>query len=136
MNKDEFRQWRLRMGGLTIDQTGIALGIARGTVRAYSDGHRDIPDRIVKLCELLEKQKIEGDLKMAKTGAENKQQSSGGVVSEMLTVAYLQAMARRNPVTAITVNRQSISDCMGEAVAALAGMGVTFNAPENNETAG
>lgn len=119
------------MGGLTIQATADLLGISKGTVRAYGDGNRKVPDYIEKLCELKEKQFVEGELTVAKAS------SPGGEVAQMLAVAYMQAMSRRNPVTAFTINRQAVGECMTEAVAAVVAMGVEFNAKgTDQQTAG
>ena len=149
MTSVQFRQWRLRMGKLTIQQSADALGCSFGSAKGYGDGNRDVPAYIEKLCVALEQEKNRQEFEMSKNRNKptapavannaSEQKPAGINIAAILANAYRQVRAKRSPAIAMTLNLQMLEQEMADALETLSQNGVEIHATDkakNNQTAG
>jgi hypothetical protein len=133
------------MGALTIQEAADYLGISFSSCRQYGEGRRVVPKYIANQCVLLEQNKNQEELTMAKLTAKNTNKAKDEAKADiaepmdeaaaMLATAYIQAMARRNPSMGLTTNRASVLQDMAEALKTVASQGVKISA-EADQKAG
>jgi len=148
MTPTEFRQWRLRMGKLTIQGTADILGCSYGSAKGFGDGLRVVPFYIQKLTETLEREKIRQEIEMEKNrnnrqpmsqAPDNAQIPAEGLnIAAILATAYRQVAARSSPIRAMTMSIELLEQEFKDALETLSQNGVEIHATdkaENNKTA-
>lgn len=133
MNAQQFRQWRIRMGGLSLKETAATLQISFSSARCYGDGTREVPAYIEKLCSVLEAERNAKEIRMAKTTKKEGEKpevnpASSADISGMMAAAFIQHRAKRSPMAAITMNRDDVAQDMAAVLDVLAAHGVEFHA--------
>lgn len=139
----EFRQWRIRMGTLTLQQTADVLGSSFATVRCYSDGRRTVPPYIQKLTETLEREKRRNEIDMGKnTRKQTKEVAApqpdmpGLNIPQLLAVAFRQVKSIRSPVAAMTLSVELLEQEFRDAIEILSQNGVEISAAAADKNAG
>jgi len=54
MTKEQFKAWRGRVG-FTVKEAAAALGCSFASAKGYSDGRREIPLYVLRLCKYIER---------------------------------------------------------------------------------